>query len=58
MKPDRWDLLVYAGAAIVALGVGLIYLPAGVIVAGAAAVWIGLVGAASARIDAAKGGRS
>ena len=43
----RYDMLVYAGAAIVAIGSGMIYLPAGFIVAGVALVAIGLVGASA-----------
>ena len=35
------DVLTVAGAAAVAVGVSLIYIPAGIIVAGAAAVLIG-----------------
>lgn len=46
--PDRWDATGGAGAALVALGVGMIYRPAGVITAGLACVVIAVLGARAA----------
>jgi hypothetical protein len=42
---NRWDLLVVVGVLAIAIGAGLIYPPAGLIVFGAGLVGIGVVGA-------------
>lgn len=42
---SRYDLFVAAGGAAVAVGIGCIYWPAGIITAGAAVAWWGLLGA-------------
>lgn len=41
----RFDLCLWTGGVTIAIGIGCIYWPAGVIVAGAGIAWWGLIGA-------------
>lgn len=50
---DLSDVLLYCGAAAVAVGIGMIYLPAGIIAAGLAMIGVSILVAKGADDDAA-----